>query len=68
MSEKYNFLFRGTGFFSLLTLLFIGLKLTDNIGWSWLWILSPLWMPIGIGLFIIGIFFIIIFIVELFKK
>ena len=28
-----------------LTLLFIGLKLTQHIVWSWWWVLSPLWLP-----------------------
>lgn len=27
----------------LLTTLFIGLKLTGHIDWSWLWVLSPAW-------------------------
>lgn len=30
-------------FLSLLTLIFITLKLTDNIDWSWWWVLSPIW-------------------------
>lgn len=34
------------GFLPLLALLFIGLKLGGVIAWSWLWVLSPLWMPI----------------------
>ena len=38
----------GIGFFQLLTVLFIALKLTGNIDWSWLWVLSPLWIPIFI--------------------
>lgn len=25
----------------LLTVLFVGLKLTGNIAWSWFWVLSP---------------------------
>ncbi|MBP5457930.1 MAG: hypothetical protein J6Y37_15685 [Paludibacteraceae bacterium] len=29
---------------TLLTVLFVGLKLTDNIDWSWWWVLSPLWI------------------------
>ncbi len=33
------------GFFGLLTILFIGLKLAGLIDWSWLWVLSPLWIP-----------------------
>jgi hypothetical protein len=35
----------GVGFTGLLTILFIGLKLGHIIDWSWLWILSPLWIP-----------------------
>ena len=35
----------GIGFFGLLTLLFIGLKLCGVIAWSWLWVLAPLWIP-----------------------
>lgn len=31
-------------FIYLLTLLYIGLKLTGYINWSWLVVLSPLWM------------------------
>lgn len=29
------------GFFGLLTLIFITLKLTGQINWSWFWVLSP---------------------------
>ena len=35
-------------FFSLLTILFIGLKLTNYINWSWLIVLSPMLIPIYI--------------------
>lgn len=34
----------GIGFTGLLTLIFITLKLTGYITWSWLWILSPIWI------------------------
>jgi hypothetical protein len=34
----------GAGFAGLLTVLFIGLKLTGHIDWSWWWVLSPLWI------------------------
>ncbi len=33
----------GIGFLGLLTIVFIVLKLTGYINWSWLWVLSPLW-------------------------
>ena len=32
------------GFLGLLTLVFIVLKLTHYIDWSWLWVMSPLWL------------------------
>jgi hypothetical protein len=38
------------GFFGLLALLFIGLKLGDIIDWSWGWVLAPLWAPLTIVL------------------
>ena len=31
-------------FASLLTVLFIGLKITNHIDWSWWWVLSPMWI------------------------
>ena len=40
---------------NLLTVLFIGLKLTGHIDWSWVWVLSPLWISA-----IISIVFIVI--------
>lgn len=45
----------GVGFGSLLTLLFIALKLTNVIDWSWWWVLSPIW----IGAIIAIIFFVV---------
>ena len=38
------------GFLGLLTILFIGLKLTGYIAWSWIWILAPIWIPFIIAL------------------
>ena len=36
----------GIGFTGLLTVLFVGLKLTNVIAWSWWWVLSPLWISL----------------------
>lgn len=33
------------GFCSLLFLLFLTLKLTSVIAWSWWWVAAPLWIP-----------------------
>jgi hypothetical protein len=46
----------GIGFCGLLAILFIGLKLTGHITWSWLWVLSPLWIPLVIVLSLLGLF------------
>lgn len=36
------------GFTGWLTLAFIILKLTGVIGWSWWWVLAPLWITMGL--------------------
>lgn len=49
----------GMGFGGLLTIVFIVLKLLGKITWSWLWVLSPLW--IGFALFaviVVGVYLI----------
>lgn len=42
----------GGGFAGLLTVLFIALKLTNHVTWSWVWVLSPMWISVGLGLLI----------------
>ena len=44
----------GVSFLEILTLLFIGLKLTGHITWSWIWVLSPLWISISITLLVLS--------------
>jgi hypothetical protein len=44
----------GIGFIGLLTILFIALKLTGNIAWSWWWVLSPVWIPVALILIMAG--------------
>lgn len=43
------------GFLGFLTLIFITLKLTEIIAWSWLWVLSPLWIGGLICLFLFAL-------------
>ncbi len=42
-------------FSTLLLVAFIVLKLCHVIEWSWLWILSPLWIPFAIAIIIIAV-------------
>lgn len=55
MSESSSSSSSGIGFTGLLTVLFIGLKLTGYIDWSWWWVLSPIWISFLVFLGILGI-------------
>jgi hypothetical protein len=54
----------GIGFTGALTILFIGLKLTHVINWSWWWVLSPIWLSASILLTLAAIFLAIAVIIE----
>lgn len=56
----------GIGFTGLLTILFIGLKLTGFIDWSWWWVLSPVLIGFGLFIFVIIIGLLISLLCELF--
>lgn len=44
----------GVSFVGLLTIVFIVLKLCNVITWSWLWVLSPIWISVSIAI-VVGI-------------
>ena len=58
----------GIGFVGLLTILFIGLKLGGVIEWSWLWVLSPLWIGFSLSLIVVLLFFLLFFGVGIIKS
>ena len=43
MTSKTKAQKRGANFWELLTLLFVGLKLTGHIDWSWWWVTATFW-------------------------
>ncbi len=45
----------GVGFGGLLFLVFLVLKLTGVIAWSWWWVTAPLWVPFALWLLFMGI-------------
>jgi hypothetical protein len=51
----------GIGFFGVLTIVFVTLKLCHVINWSWWWVLSPLVFSIGLGLLLLLILLAIFF-------
>jgi len=57
----------GIGFSGLLTVLFVGLKLTGHITWPWLWVLSPIWISLLIGIAVLTILFIVAIVTGVFK-
>lgn len=67
MSDNKSASSGGISFFSLLTILFIGLKLTHYIDWEWLWVLAPMWIPAAfiLGLFAFG--FVMVLLGQIFK-
>ena len=48
MSEGSSTSGGGIGLGGALLILFIALKLTGHINWSWWWVLAPAWIPLGI--------------------
>jgi len=44
----------GVGFTGLLQLVFIVLKLTKYIDWSWWWVLSPTWIGLSITVLVLA--------------
>ncbi len=46
MSDSSSSSSGGIGFVGLLTIVFIVLKLTGFITWSWWWVLAPVWITI----------------------
>lgn len=47
----------GVGFFGLLGIMFIGLKLGGVINWSWIAVLSPLWGPVAFAIALLVVAF-----------
>ena len=51
--DKHSGSNSGIGFCGLLSILFIALKLTGFIRWSWLWVLSPLWISLAVWIVLV---------------
>lgn len=52
----------GLGFTGALTIAFIILKLLGKINWSWIWVLSPIWITLLLYILTIIITLLVIFI------
>ena len=43
----------GLGFPAVLFIVFLVLKLTEVISWSWWWVTTPLWIPAGLWIIVL---------------
>lgn len=64
MSEQSNVRGGGISFTGLLAIVFITLKLTGYITWSWFWVLSPFWIPLAF----LGTILLLVMVVGLFTE
>jgi hypothetical protein len=48
----------GIGFTGVLTAVFVALKLAKVISWSWVWVLSPIWISILLAIVIAAFLYI----------
>lgn len=58
----------GISLSTVLFLIFLVLKLTHLIDWSWWWVTSPIWVPIVVSLVVVITGLAAIMIVTLIKK
>lgn len=66
-NNKYTLNFGGITM-RLLGVLFIGLKLTGFIQWSWLWVLAPFWIPSALMFLVLGFIFVLGLVVNFWPK
>lgn len=62
-TKKVTVNFGGIG--TILAIIFMVLKLTGNLDWSWVWVFAPIWIPIALAVGILVIYLIFILIVAL---
>lgn len=53
----------GMGLSSTLFIVFLVLKLTETIDWSWWWVTAPLWIPITV-FFGVLLLFVVFFVIA----
>ena len=46
---------KGIGFSTVILIIFVVLKVTGNIDWSWWWVISPAWIAGGIAVIMVGV-------------
>lgn len=60
-SDSSTFIRTETSIGTILFVVFLVLKLTHVIDWSWWWVTAPLWIPLGLSLIFLAILGLIVF-------
>lgn len=68
MKNNNNAPKKGLGISSVLTLIFVVLKLAGLIEWSWVWVLSPLWIAFTVWFIVLALVFLVILILKTIKE
>ena len=50
----------GPGLCTILTVVFVILKLTGDVTWPWVWVLAPAWISVALTIFLIVIVVIVL--------
>lgn len=58
----------GIGLGGIVFVVFLVLKLTNYIDWSWWWVTSPLWIPIALVAGIAILYYLITYLIQLCKN
>lgn len=58
--QKTNITIDLGGLSTIIFIVFLILKLTNVIDWSWWWVTSPLWISVGLGLVALLIYTIVL--------
>jgi len=58
-NQTPNITYINSSILTILFVVFVTLKLTGNIDWSWWWVISPLWLPIAILLVVMNMLLIV---------
>ena len=62
-TKKVTINFGGIG--TILAIIFMVLKLTDNIDWPWVWVFAPIWIPLALATGILVLYGIIVVIIAI---
>jgi len=58
----------GVGICTVLFVVFLVLKLTGHIAWSWWWVTAPLWIPFGFVGVVIVVGLLFAFMIRIFGQ